>query len=98
MKTRPSSLGEVATLKATADSDKAEIARLKAELKATKSELKAVTTERNNIQTATAEIKGELKAVTFERDKLSGLYEQLTQIQAKLEAEHSILNLSLIHI
>lgn len=41
-----SSLGEVATLKATADSDKAEIARLKIELKNTKSELKAVTTER----------------------------------------------------
>ena len=87
-----SSLGEVATLKATADSDKAEIARLKIELKNTKSELKAVTTERNDIQTATAEIKGELKAVTAERDKLSGLNNQLTQTQAKLEAEHSVLN------
>lgn len=86
-----SSLGEVATLKATADHDKAEIARLKAELKATKSELKTVTVERNEIQTATAEIKGELKAVIAERDKLSGLNSQLTQTQAKLEAEHSVL-------
>ena len=77
-------ISRVATLEATAESDKAEVARLSAELEAAKTELKAVTTERNEIATATAEVKGELKAVTIERDKLSGLHEQLTQRQMRL--------------
>ncbi|MGO2339814.1 DNA-binding protein [Psychrobacter sp. AOP31-E1-50] len=85
-------ISRVATLEATAESDKAEVARLSAELEAAKTELKAVTTERNEIATATAEVKGELKAITAERDKLSGLNDQLTQTQAKLEAEHSVLH------
>lgn len=85
-------ISRVATLEATAESDKAEVARLSAELEAAKTELKAVTTERNEIATATAEVKGELKAITAERDKLSGLNEQLTQTQSKLEAEHSVLD------
>ncbi|MGP5658180.1 DNA-binding protein [Psychrobacter celer] len=85
-------LSKVATLEATAHSDKAEIARLQIELIATKDELKKVTTERNEIATDTAEVKGELKAIVAERNKLSGLNDQLTQTQAKLEAEHSVLN------
>lgn len=85
-------LSKVATLEATASSDKAEIARLQAELTVTKDELKKVTTERNEIATDTAEVKGELKAIIAERNKLSGLNDQLTQTQAKLEAEHSVLN------
>jgi len=63
-------ISRVATLEATAESDKAEVARLSAELEAAKTELKAVTTERNEIATATAEVKGELKAVTIERDTI----------------------------
>ena len=86
------SLSKVAGLEATADSDKAEIARLQAELTAAKAELKAVTAERNEITTVTAEVKGELKAITAERDKLSGLNEQLMQTQAKIEAEHRVLD------
>src|SRR5699024_6677084 len=85
-------LSKVATLEATAHSDKAEISRLQIELTATKDELKKVTTERNEIATDTAEVKGELKAIIAERNKLSGLNDQLTQTQAKLEAEHSVLN------
>ena len=85
-------ISKVATLEATANSDKAEIARLQAELTATKDELKTVTTERNEIATDTAEVKGELKAIIAERNKLSGLNDQLTQTQAKLEAEYSVLN------
>ena len=85
-------ISKVATLEATANSDKAEIARLQAELTATKDELKTVTTERNEIATDTAEVKGELRATIAERDKLSGLNGQLTQTQAKLEAEYSVLN------
>ncbi len=85
-------LSKVATLEATASSDKAEIARLQTELTVTKGELKTVTTERNEIATDTAEVKGELKAIVAERNKLSGLNDQLTQTQAKLEAEHSVLN------
>lgn len=85
-------ISKVAKLEANAAGDKAEVARLSAELEAAKTELKAVTTERNEIATATAEVKGELKAITVERDKLSGLNDQLTQTQAKLEAEHSVLN------
>ena len=85
-------LSKVATLEATANSDKAEISRLQIELTATKDELKKVTTERNEIATDTAEVKGELKAIIAERNKLSGLNDQLTQTQAKLEAEHSVLN------
>ena len=84
-------ISRVATLEATAESDKAEVARLSAELEAAKTELKAVTTERNEIATATAEVKGELKAITAERDKLSGLYEQLTQQQAALNTDHQLL-------
>ncbi|TSB22102.1 hypothetical protein FOR85_11190 [Psychrobacter sp. YGAH215] len=84
-------ISRVATLEATAESDKAEVARLSAELEAAKTELKAVTTERNEIATATAEVKGELKAVIVERDKLSGLYEQLTQQQATLNTDHQLL-------
>ncbi|WP_188018958.1 DNA-binding protein [Psychrobacter sp. ANT_H56B] len=86
------SVSTVAKLEATAESDKAEIARLKTELEAVKVELKTVTTERNEITTVTAEVKGELKAITAERDKLSGLYDQLTQTQANVEAEHRLLN------
>ena len=85
-------LSKVAMLEATAHSDKAEISRLQIELTATKDELKKVTTERNEIATDTAEVKGELKAIIAERNKLSGLNDQLTQTQAKLEAEHSVLN------
>lgn len=85
-------LSKVAALEATAHSDKAEISRLQIELIATKDELKKVTTERNEIATDTAEVKGELKAIVAERNKLSGLNDQLTQTQAKLEAEHSVLN------
>ena len=85
-------LSKVATLEATAHSDKAEISRLQIELTVTKDELKTVTTERNEIATDTAEVKGELKAIVAERNKLSGLNDQLTQTQAKLEAEHSVLN------
>ena len=85
-------LSKVATLEATAHSDKAEISRLQIELTATKDELKKVTTERNEIATDTAEVKGELKAIIAERNKLSELNDQLTQTQAKLEAEHSVLN------
>ena len=77
-------ISKVATLEATANSDKAEIARLQAELTATKDELKTATD--------TAEVKGELKAIIAERNKLSGLNDQLTQTQAKLEAEYSVLN------
>ena len=85
-------ISKVATLEATANSDKAEIARLQTELTATKDELKTVVIERNEITNFTAEVKGELKAIIAERDKLSGLNDQLTQTQAKLEAEHSVLN------
>jgi len=85
-------ISKVATLEAIANSDKAEIARLQTELTTTKNELKTVTTERNEIATDTAEVKGELRATIAERDKLSGLNGQLTQTQAKLEAEHSVLN------
>ena len=85
-------ISKVATLEATASSDKAEIARLQTELTVTKGELKTVTTERNEIATDTAEVKGELKAIIAERNKLSRLNDQLTQTQAKLEAEHSVLN------
>ena len=85
-------LSKVATLEATAHSDKAEISRLQIELTVTKDELKKVTTERNEIATDTAEVKGELKAIIAERNKLSRLNDQLTQTQAKLEAEHSVLN------
>ncbi len=84
-------ISRVATLEATAESDKAEVARLSAELEAAKTELKAVTTERNEIATATAEVKGELKAVTIERDKLSGLHEQLTQRQNTLNTDYQLL-------
>ncbi|WP_413520646.1 DNA-binding protein [Psychrobacter glacincola] len=87
-----SSVSTVAKLEATAESDKAEIARLKTELETIKGELKTVTTERNEITTVTAEVKGELKAITTERDKLSIIYDQLTQTQAKIEAEHRVLN------
>lgn len=85
-------VSKVAMLEATADSDKAEIARLQAELTAAKAELKTVTAEHNEITTVTAEVKGELKAITAERDKLSGLNEQLMQTQAKIEAEHKVLD------
>ena len=84
-------ISKVATLEANAAGDKAEVARLSAELEAAKTELKAVTTERNEIANATAEVKGELKAVIVERDKLSGLYEQLTQQQAALNTDHQLL-------
>ena len=84
-------ISKVATLEANAAGDKAEVARLSAELEAAKTELKAVTTERNEIANATAEVKGELKAVIVERDKLSGLYEQLTQQQATLNTDHQLL-------
>jgi len=84
-------ISRVATLEATAESDKAEVARLSAELEAAKTELKAVTTERNEIATATAEVKGELKAITAERDKLSGLNDQLMQQQATLNTDHQLL-------
>ena len=84
-------ISRVATLEATAESDKAEVARLSAELEAAKTELKAVTTERNEIATATAEVKGELKAIVAERNKLSGLHEQLTQQQAALNTDHQLL-------
>ena len=84
-------ISKVATLEATANSDKAEIARLQTELTATKDELKTVVIERNEITNLTAEVKGELKAIVAERNKLSGLNDQLTQTQAKLEAEHSVL-------
>ena len=77
-------ISKVATLEATANSDRADIARLQTELTATKEELKTVTTERNEIATGTAEVKGELKAIITERDKL-------IQVQAKLEAEHKLL-------
>ncbi|MFC6203224.1 DNA-binding protein [Psychrobacter urativorans] len=84
-------ISKVATLEATANSDKAEIARLQTELTATKDELKTVVIERNEITNLTAEVKGELKAIIAERDKLSGINEQLTQKQAKLEADHQLL-------
>ena len=84
-------ISKVAKLEANAAGDKAEVARLSAELEAAKTELKAVTTERNEIANATAEVKGELKAVIVERDKLSGLYEQLTQQQAALNTDHQLL-------
>ena len=92
-------ISKVATLEATANSDKTEIARLsaelgaaKTELKETKTELEAVVTDRNANMNFTSEIKGELKAILNERDKISLLNDQLTQTQAKLEAEHSVLN------
>ena len=81
----------MATLEATVNSDKAEIARLQTELTATKDELKTVVIERNEITNLTAEVKGELKAIIAERDKLSGINEQLTQKQAKIEADHQLL-------
>lgn len=84
-------ISKVATLEATANSDKAEIARLQTELTATKDELKTVVIERNEIMNLTAEVKGELKAIIAERDKLSGINEQLTQKQVKLEADHQLL-------
>uniref|UniRef100_UPI003F698BE5 hypothetical protein n=1 Tax=Psychrobacter submarinus TaxID=154108 RepID=UPI003F698BE5 len=84
-------ISRVATLEANAVSDKAEVARLSAELEEVKTELKTVTTERNEIATATAEVKGELKAVTIERDKLSGLNDQLMQQQATLNTDHQLL-------
>ena len=84
-------ISKVAKLEANAASDEAEVSRLSAELEAAKTELKAVTIERNEIATATAEVKGELKAITVERDKLSGLHEQLTQQQAALNTDHQLL-------
>ena len=84
-------ISKVATLEANAASDEAEVARLSAELEAAKTELKAVTIERNEIATATAEVKGELKAIIAERDKLSGLNEQLTTQQATLSTDHQLL-------
>ena len=84
-------ISKVATLEANAASDKAEVSRLSAELEAAKTELKAVTIERNEIATATAEVKGELKAIIAERDKLSGLNEQLTTQQATLSTDHQLL-------
>ena len=81
----------VATLEANAVGDKAEVARLSAELEDVKTELKTVTTERNEIATATAEVEGELKVVTIERDKLSGLNDQLMQQQATLNTDHQLL-------
>ena len=84
-------ISKVATLEANAAGDKAEVARLSAELEAAKTELKAVTIERNEIATATAEVKGELKAIIAERDKLSGLNEQLTTQQATLSTDHQLL-------
>ena len=84
-------ISKVATLEANAAGDKAEVARLSAELEAAKTELKAVTIERNEIATATAEVKGELKAIVAERNKLSGLHEQLTQQQAALNTDHQLL-------
>ena len=84
-------ISKVATLEANAASDEAEVARLSAELEAAKTELKAVTIERNEIATATAEVKGELKAITAERDKLSGLNDQLMQQQATLNTDHQLL-------
>lgn len=86
------SSSKVATLEATASSDQAQIERLTVELMATKVELKTVTTERNEIATATAEVKGELKAITAERDKLSALNEQLSQTHATLTTEYQVLN------
>ena len=77
-------ISKVATLEATANSDREDIARLQTELTETKDELKTVTTERNEISTGTAEVKGELKAIITERDKL-------IQVQAKIEAEHKLL-------
>ena len=38
------------------------------------------------------EVKGELKAITAERDKLLGLFDELTQTQANLRADHRVLN------
>ena len=84
-------ISKVATLEANAASDEAEVSRLSAELEAAKTELKAVTIERNEIATATAEVKGELKAIIAERDKLSGLNEQLTTQQATLSTDHQLL-------
>ena len=85
-------LSKVTKLETIADSNKAEIERLKSDISDAKTELKTVTAERNEIQTKTAEIKGELKAITAERNKLSGHNDQMTQAQAKLEAEHRILD------
>ena len=84
-------ISKVATLEANAAGDKAEVARLSAELEAAKTELKAVTIERNEIATATAEVKGELKAIVAERNKLSGLHEQLTQRQNALNTDYQLL-------
>lgn len=86
------SLSKIATLEAVADNDKIEIARLNKALEAVQSELKIVTDERNEITTITAEVKGELKAITAERDKLLGLFDELTQTQANLRADHRVLN------
>lgn len=86
------SSSKVATLEATASSDKAQIERLTAELTATKVELKTVTTERNEVATTTAEVKGELRAITAERDKLSALNEQLNQTHTALTTEHQVLS------
>lgn len=85
-------LSKVTKLETIADSNKAEIERLKSDISDTKTELKTVTSERNEIQTKTAEVKGELKAITAERNKLSEQSDQLTQAQAKLELEHRVLH------
>ena len=85
-------LSKVTKLETIADSNKAEIERLKSDISDTKTELKTVTSERNEIQTKTAEVKGELKAITAERNKLSEQSDQLTQAQDKLELEHRVLH------
>ena len=51
-------ISRVATLEATAESDKAEVARLSAELEAAKTELKAVTTEPTRSQPLLQRLKG----------------------------------------
>lgn len=97
---------KVAELETIAKSDKAEIERLKSDLADAKTKLDTVTTERNAIQVASAEVKGELKATTaqrdelkedlkertIERDELSVINNQLTNDKNSLTAEYGALN------
>lgn len=95
------SSSEVTRLQVTSENKKAEIERLSTELKITKEDLKAVTTERDDIKTTTAELRGELKAIIAERDKLMianeallTSNEKLTRSHAQLETENKALDKS----
>ncbi len=82
----------IATANEQSKNQTAEIERLKSELADCKAlntkkdaKIEQLTEDRNEIITATAEVKGELRAITAERDKL-------TQSRAALNTEYKALN------